>query len=126
MLLLMNAAGLLRPVVVFGLLVASCNVLAAVLAGSTESFIFVFTICICDSYKNTRVFIRHQNTAGLLLLRASGTLAAVKDYVNSLGARLGEVRRIRKSTEEFGRGSDRTGLGFSLLAVPSTTCCPDI
>jgi hypothetical protein len=50
----------------------------------------------------------------------------VKDYVNSLGARLGEVRRVRKSTEEFSRGSDRTGLGFSLLAVPSTTCGPDI
>jgi hypothetical protein len=48
------------------------------------------------------------------------------DYVNSLGARLGEVRRIRKSTEEFGRGSDRAGLGFSLLAAPSTMCCPDI
>jgi hypothetical protein len=25
--------------------------------------------------------------------------ASVKDYVNSLGARLGEVRRVRKSTE---------------------------
>jgi hypothetical protein len=50
----------------------------------------------------------------------------VKDYVNSLGARPGEVRRLRKLTEEFGRGSDRTGLGFSLLAAPSTTCGPDI
>jgi hypothetical protein len=38
---------------------------------------------------------------------------AVKDYVHNLGARLGEVRRVRKSTEEFGRGSDRVGLGFS-------------
>jgi hypothetical protein len=35
------------------------------------------------------------------------------DDVNSLGARLGEVRRGKESTEEFGRGSDRTGLGFS-------------
>jgi hypothetical protein len=38
----------------------------------------------------------------------------VTAYVNSLGARLGEVRRVRKSTEEFGRGSGRAGLGFSL------------
>jgi hypothetical protein len=38
----------------------------------------------------------------------------VKDYVNGLGARLGEVRRVRKSTEDLGRGSGRAGLGFSL------------
>jgi hypothetical protein len=50
----------------------------------------------------------------------------VKDYVNSLGARLGKVRRVRKSTKEVGRGSDQAGLGFSLLAAPSTTCGPDI
>jgi hypothetical protein len=54
------------------------------------------------------------------------TSKCVKDYVNSLGARLGEVRRVRKSTEEVGLGSDRAGLGFSLLAVPSTMCGPDI
>jgi hypothetical protein len=52
--------------------------------------------------------------------------STVKDYVNSLGARLGEVRRVRKSTEEVSRGSGRAGLGFSLLAVPSTTCGPEI
>jgi hypothetical protein len=38
----------------------------------------------------------------------------VRDYVNGLRARPGEVRRIRKSTEEFGRGSGQAGLGFSL------------
>jgi hypothetical protein len=38
----------------------------------------------------------------------------VKDYVNNLGARLGEVRRVRRSTEELGRGSGLAGLGFSL------------
>ena len=48
------------------------------------------------------------------------------DYVNSLGARLGVVLRGKESTEEFGRGLDRAGLGFSLLAAPSTTCGPDI
>jgi hypothetical protein len=40
--------------------------------------------------------------------------ASVKDYVNSLRERLGEVQRVRKSTKDLGRGLGRAGLGFSL------------
>jgi hypothetical protein len=57
--------------------------------------------------------------------KVAAVSVCVKDYINSLGVRLGDVRRVSKSTEEVGRGSDWGGLGFSLLAAPSTTCGPD-